>query len=150
MNILYFARNFSKGFSRGFTLIELLVVIAIIGILASIVMGQLAATRAKAANVAIKANLANLRTQAALINSTTSSYSNICTDTIVVQALTQAGILGGEPAKCFDSQDAWVAVSTLNVAEDTATHWCADSATKSQGITEAEYNAITSASTLCP
>lgn len=142
----------NNHFKKGFTLIELLVVIAIISILASIVMAQLSASRAKAANVAIKANLVNLRTQASLVffSNSPNSYDNICADPIFIQGLVQVGTLGGEPAKCFDGNDTWVVVSSLQPSEETYTNWCVDSSDKSEGITQDQSDAITSASTLCP
>ncbi|OGZ71398.1 MAG: hypothetical protein A2904_01885, partial [Candidatus Staskawiczbacteria bacterium RIFCSPLOWO2_01_FULL_33_9] len=49
-------------FKKGFTLIELLVVIAIIGILASVLLVNLATTRNKAKDSAIKLEMAQIRT----------------------------------------------------------------------------------------
>ncbi len=142
-----------NNLKSGFTLIELLVVIAIIGILASVVMGAVTTGRARAANTAVKANLSNLRTQAAIVAGSVSpnSYANVCTDTSFVAGLTSAGTAGGTPAVCFDAANSWVVGATLNILEGTdTTHWCADSAGKSEGITLAQYSAITSATTLCP
>ena len=158
-------KSISKGFiptskifgvslrsKRGFTLIEMLVVVAIISILATVVLGQLTRARAQAANAAVKSTLSNLRTQATLVYSAISpnSYENVCTDPVFVQGLTHAGTVGGVPAECFDALETWVVKATLQLPENTYTHWCTDSTAKSQGVTEAQYNAITSASTLCP
>lgn len=136
----------------GFTLIEVLMVVAIIGILATVVLGQVTAARARAANVVIKSTLSNLRTQAALVYSSANpdSYAQACTDPIFVAGLTNAGTIGGEPAKCFAAQNTWVVAATLQVSDGTATNWCVDSAGKSVGMTAEQYGAITSATTLCP
>ncbi len=77
--------------TRGFTLIELLVVIAIIGILSSVVLASLNTARAKGADAAIKADLANIRAQAELsYDNNTSTYTNVCSDTTVIAAINAA------------------------------------------------------------
>jgi prepilin-type N-terminal cleavage/methylation domain-containing protein len=60
---------------KGFTLIELLVVVAIIGILASVVLASLNSARAKGSDAAVKANLANMRAEAAIYYDSNNTYS---------------------------------------------------------------------------
>jgi len=76
-----------KNLKKGFTLIELLVVVAIIGILASVVLASLNTARAKGADAAVKADMANIRAQAEIwyddngnkYNDTKTTAAN-CTD----------------------------------------------------------------------
>src|SRR3989344_1337388 len=132
--------------NKGFTLIEILIVVGIIGVLSSVVLGQLTLARQKAANATIKANMSSLRTEAGIAyeEAAPNSYDDVCASPKFMEALTQVGTLGGTPAECFDSDTAWVVKATLNLAEGTNTSWCADLSGKSKGITDVEYAAIIS------
>lgn len=83
---------------KGFTLIELLVVIAIIGILASVVLASLNSARAKGADAAVKANLANLRAQAELYYDTNSSSYGASGNCSVTSAGVATGCTGNVSA----------------------------------------------------
>jgi prepilin-type N-terminal cleavage/methylation domain-containing protein len=134
---------------KGFTLIELLVVIAIIGILSSVVLSSLNTARSKAADSAIKSNLAQVRSQAELLYnehfaygvdaSPTAFAENICAataDTLFANPQIQAqilaavrasvgptGALGG--ARCSADSETW-AVS-VPLKGSTTDNWCVDS-----------------------
>lgn len=153
--------NFNRK-NLGFTLIELLVVVAIIGILASVVLASLNTARAKGANAAIKANLANIRAQAEIVyDATPNAYgtaanaASSCSSptagslfaNVTIQAAnTAAATASGGTGACFSSigtSSAW-SVSFPLKAGDTTGFWCVDSTGVSKGT------AALATTTACP
>lgn len=131
-----------KNLKKGFTLIELLVVVAIIGILASVVLASLNTARAKGANAAVKANLANARAQAEIFydsnTAAINTYTGVCTTGPVggvngIGANIDAAEKAGGAKFCYATATTWAASATLKAGDPTG-FWCVDSAGGSRGI----------------
>ncbi|MEY2702942.1 MAG: hypothetical protein RLY43_1580 [Bacteroidota bacterium] len=126
------------NYKKGFTLIELLVVIAIIGILSSVVLASLSSARDKGNTAAIKSTLVNVRTQAELVYAGDYSFASVCTDSVILRAISEVEDLnGGETVVCNDGATSWAIAS---VTENGA--FCVDA----DGVAE-EYADLTSAIT---
>ena len=108
---------------KGFTLIELLVVIAIIGILASVVLTSLSASREKAMDAKYKTTLASARAQGEIYYSDKTNYTGICNATSGVYGLLniEDSMFNGS---CTSTDKAWAMSGQLS---GTNKHWCVDS-----------------------
>lgn len=116
--------------NKGFTLIELLVVIAIIGVLSSVVLASLNTARSKGNDAAVKSNLSNARSQAAVFYDVNGAngYLNICTNTSVASVKSiYAQVLGAANAAGLASftRNAIGAAGTA-VCNDTKAGWAAE------------------------
>lgn len=134
--------------NKGFTLIELLVVIAIIGILSSVVLASLNTARAKGADAAIKANLANARAQAELYydaQTPTPVYTGVCANntTGIGGMKTGASAAGSGSVVCTDFAGTWAMSAQLKA--NTSAHWCVDST----GTSTSRGSAIATNATGC-
>lgn len=126
---------------QGFTLIELLVVIAIIGILASIVLVSLGGARDKAKDARIVSSIAQIRTEAELINSEYGLYASttlccgtgcdadvitLCTD-INDQNPDETFPNGGGNINVAPTGDSYCVEANLNATAGPNQWYCADS-----------------------
>ena len=135
----------TKNLKTGFTLIELLVVIAIIGLLSTIVLGSLQIARNKAADSAIKADLAGVLRggQAELYYSThgdtygsltpaavcptvyvAGSASLFSDDLNIVRAINDALSRSQNGSRCIATPTTWAVSVGLKTAGQ---YWCVDS-----------------------
>lgn len=114
--------------SRGFTLIELLVVIAIIGLLSSVILASLSTARKKASDVAIRANLRTIQTQAQIYFSDHNNYVNMFVDNTIKAAFADAHAQspnGNTDYSVSGSGKKYSVVASL--ATDLTKYWCIDS-----------------------
>lgn len=122
---------------NGFTLVELLVVIAIIGLLSSVVLVSLNSARDKGGDAALKADLANLRSQAALYyeehgnsygtaGTSCTTAGNVFADERIAEQIKGAENAsgGGSVATCATSAARFVVSVPLRT--DKTKSWCID------------------------
>lgn len=144
-------KSVSSKLTTGFTLIELLVVVAIIGILASVILGEVTKARTKGSDVAVKVDLGNARPEAtnysdsnpahptgtalatAGATSCTTANSIFALDIVMASQITAAQSTGSGIISCMNTlgiSGTWAI--TANLKSDPTQFWCVDSSGKSQ------------------
>lgn len=149
---------------RGFTLIELLVVIAIIGILATVVLVSLTASKDSGRDAAVKANLGSIQVQASLyynIGSTFGSATTNCTPssgsvfnntTTTVDETTKLAIADarqnakGNVIVCRAAAQAWAVGAQLA----NGNYWCVDSRGAAREVGPFTADSLSATTPLCP
>ncbi len=149
--------------NKGFTLIELLVVIAIIGILAGVVLQNLALAKTKSADTAIKANLKSAPAQAEIYASLNNfhftgvcgngakSIKNIADTAAIASKLASAGennvpVASTSVATCNENGVTWaIEIPLLNKNGGTTNMFCVDS----KGFVGTRITSMTNTA-LCP
>jgi prepilin-type N-terminal cleavage/methylation domain-containing protein len=157
---------YSSSRRNGFTLIEVLVVIAIIGLLASIVLGQLNQARKKAENARIKLEMSSIRRAAAIFyngsvgNETYGGNTNNCysgggvkmfvDDTVIAGLIASIDSISDVDVECRAGPNPSpyfvVSASLIGVSNPNEDNWCVDSAGNSKAIADP----IDNAATVCP
>lgn len=133
-----------KKNKKGFTLIELLVVIAIIGILATVLLVNLAGTRRRAQLSAVQLEMGQIRAAVeAQFDGT--NYPATCAgvaecNTLMGSVNARTGATMAYNVAATGTRDSWCAtVSTTNLG---GTNWCVDS-TGYSGTVTTDCNATT-------
>lgn len=128
-------KNMSKLFkNKGFTIIELIVVIAIIAVLAAIVLVNVTQYINKGKDSAIKGNLANALTSAAIYFESNPTGAGLCVDPGFLVSYNAADSANGTgTVSCADSAPSgsasnWCACAQL--VSDTTQYYCVDATGK--------------------
>jgi hypothetical protein len=104
------------------------------------------AVRPKGYDAIIKANLANIRAEAAIFKEQNKSYKYLCASSPTTDMLTEIEENNGKKTiKCHSDGDSFVVASPLK----NPGYWCVDSLGTSQEINEAQFTYIQNSDTLC-